>query len=56
MPFDSANYPGRKGDGDPRRASGTAAVVIIIILFGLLMLTPFSLPAFVDLVHYLQGG
>ena len=56
MPFDAADYPGRKEGGAPRPASGNAAVVIILIVFGLAMLTPFSLPALVDLVRYLHGG
>ena len=56
MPFDSTGFPEMRPRPDRPEMSDNEACAIIIIAFAVLMLTPFSAAALVDIVHCIRGG
>jgi hypothetical protein len=56
MPFDSTGFPERRSPPSRPTMSDNEACALILIVFALLMLTPFSMAALVDLVCCLRGG
>lgn len=59
MPFDGTGFPPRyepKPNQTPTPTDDTAITVLIIVAAVVLLLTPFSLNALVDIIQYARGG